>query len=128
MKTRACIEIANLILIYTADSLHLSSNVKGLGAWFSYFYTSMKGLFIDMELRNIYTSAGFAFQSSGKSALCDSWALCFGLFGVSGWTVEGKIRVWTTGGWWVRGSIMKCEVPHQWVICVNQVGFGIGWK
>lgn len=24
----------------------------------------------------------------------------------------------------VRGSVMKCEVPHQQVIFVNQVGFG----
>lgn len=70
--------------------------MKGLGAWLSYFYTLMKGLFIELELRNIHTSAGFAFQSSGKSALYQ--ALCFNLFGVSSWRVEGKNRDWTVGG------------------------------
>lgn len=60
---RACIEIVNLILIYTTHPLHLSSNVKGLGAWLGYFYTLMKGLFIELELRNICMSAGFAFRA-----------------------------------------------------------------
>lgn len=82
----------NLIFIYTAHPLHLSSNVKGLGTWFSYFYILMKGLFIESELRSICKSAEFAFQSSGKSALYNYKALYFNLFRDSSWTVVRKNR------------------------------------
>lgn len=97
---------------------------------FSYFYTSMMGLFIDMELRNIYSSAGFAFQSSGKSAPCDCWTLCFDLFRVSSWTVEGKIRVWTRFGqrfsnemWSASSAGHLCESSRLWLLAGSKGAF-----
>lgn len=95
---------------------------------------SMVQLFLHFHEGPIYWHGAQKYLYECRICLSEQWNVStVWLLGTVLWLIWGIWldcwgENWGLDNGWVRGSIMKCEMPHQWVICVNQVGFGIGWK